>query len=285
MCGILGIGFNRDHKMHDKKNQLKTLLVEMFEKTQTRGRVATGIAAMNKRKLRFMKQKMLAENFVEKEEFSSFLDKVINFERDDTAHANPLLSIIGHCRLNTKGTPDDNLNNHPIPAGKMIGVHNGSISNDDKLFSEFESVLSTKRFGRVDSEIIFQLINYFYEDGIKNCLAYDKWHTTISAIQSTASLLEGNYGCALLNAHEPYRLYLFRNTSPIQVRYYTELGILVFNSVDAYITESINNIFGQEFNQNVEIDIPQYSGLLIDFDLKKQHPFDLNLARSMAYSS
>lgn len=44
------------------------------------------------------------------------------------------LCILGNTRDMTKGDPSNNYNSHPIVAGRIIGVHNGHIYNDDNLF-------------------------------------------------------------------------------------------------------------------------------------------------------
>lgn len=279
MCGIFGIAFNRDHIMFNKKRQLKVLVRELFEQTESRGKIATGIAAMNRHKATFMKQKMIASDFVEKQEFENFMDEVLLFEDPKTNTGNPICSIIGHCRLNTKGTPDRNVNNHPIVSGSVIGVHNGSISNDDTLFGRFKDYFKTSRAGEVDSEIIFQMINHFYNLDIGACMTGDRWQVGEEAIKRTTSLLEGGYACAMINTKEPYRLYLFRNQLPITIRYYTTLGITIFASVDTFITSAMNNIFGEELNENVEIDIPPKSGVMLDVDHNKYHSFNLERAQ------
>lgn len=280
MCGIFGIAFNKDHILYNKKKQVKVLLRELFEQTESRGKVSTGIAAMNRHKATFMKQKMAATDFVERREFDNFLEDVLCFEDPMTGTGNPICSIIGHCRLDTKGSPDKNVNNHPIVAGNMIGVHNGSVSNDEQLFSRFDAYLKTKRFGEVDSEIIFQLINHFYNSDINNCMPGDRWQICEEAIKRTTDLIEGGYACALINAKEPSRLYLFRGYLPISIRYYTTLGATIFASVDSYITSAVNNIFGEELNENVDIDLPEKSGMLLDVEHNKYHTFDLAKAQT-----
>ena len=64
--------------------------------------------------------------------------------------------VIGHTRWATTGDPKDCRNNHPIPHGDIVGVHNGVLSNYDKIL---------KVTGRedpkteVDSEAIFAAVN------------------------------------------------------------------------------------------------------------------------------
>jgi glucosamine 6-phosphate synthetase-like amidotransferase/phosphosugar isomerase protein len=65
-----------------------------------------------------------------------------------------------HVRDYTKGHPTIAANNHPVRHGRVVGIHNGIITNDDELFAHH-------RFEReepemtVDSEAIFALVDAF----------------------------------------------------------------------------------------------------------------------------
>lgn len=64
--------------------------------------------------------------------------------------------LVGHLRYATHGGPQQNLNNHPIPHGHIIGIHNGVLRNHRDIL---------KVTGRendksvVDSEAIFAAVN------------------------------------------------------------------------------------------------------------------------------
>lgn len=64
--------------------------------------------------------------------------------------------FVGHVRWYTHGDPSDMRNNHPIPHGNIVGVHNGVIRNHDEVL---------RQTGRedpktqVDSEAIFAAVN------------------------------------------------------------------------------------------------------------------------------
>jgi glucosamine 6-phosphate synthetase-like amidotransferase/phosphosugar isomerase protein len=64
--------------------------------------------------------------------------------------------LLVHVRDYTKGHPSLAANNHPIRHGAVVGVHNGIISNDDKLFDEHGLARAEPEM-TVDSEIIFAL--------------------------------------------------------------------------------------------------------------------------------
>jgi glucosamine 6-phosphate synthetase-like amidotransferase/phosphosugar isomerase protein len=64
--------------------------------------------------------------------------------------------LLVHVRDYTKGHPSLAANNHPIRHGSVVGVHNGIISNDDRLFEE-HGIDRAESGMTVDSEIIFAL--------------------------------------------------------------------------------------------------------------------------------
>jgi len=72
-----------------------------------------------------------------------------------------------HTRYATQGSPSIDANNHPIIRPRIIGVHNGHISNDDALFNE----VGVKRIGQVDSEAAFALIESVGSDADSICEA------------------------------------------------------------------------------------------------------------------
>jgi glucosamine 6-phosphate synthetase-like amidotransferase/phosphosugar isomerase protein len=64
--------------------------------------------------------------------------------------------VLLHVRDYTKGHPRVAANNHPIRHGRVVGVHNGIIVNDDDLFAR-DGIDRAAPEMTVDSEIIFAL--------------------------------------------------------------------------------------------------------------------------------
>lgn len=62
-----------------------------------------------------------------------------------------------HVRDYTKGHPEIEANNHPIRHGKVVGVHNGVIENDDALLARY-GIERHEPDMSVDSEAIFALM-------------------------------------------------------------------------------------------------------------------------------
>ena len=57
-----------------------------------------------------------------------------------------------------EGAPDDPANNHPIRHGRVAGIHNGIISNDEELFA-LHGIERDQPEMTVDSEMIFALVD------------------------------------------------------------------------------------------------------------------------------
>jgi glucosamine--fructose-6-phosphate aminotransferase (isomerizing) len=109
---------------------------------------------------------------------------------------------IVHTRWATKGDPANNLNNHPIDVGGLIGVHNGHISNDDALIALAHPY---ERQAQVDSEALFAVLahapeGWSLEDRVEqvrgNCAmlwleSYDSTETLHGARLTTSPLWFG----------------------------------------------------------------------------------------------
>jgi glucosamine--fructose-6-phosphate aminotransferase (isomerizing) len=116
-----------------------------------------------------------------------------------------------HTRWATKGSPENNLNNHPIVSGRIVGVHNGVITNDDKIFKH----IGSRRIAQVDSESAFALL-----DATK--------HEPIRVLRS----IEGRASLAWFNARDKRDLHLARlDGSPLAIGR-TERGSLFFASTE-----------------------------------------------------
>ena len=63
-----------------------------------------------------------------------------------------------HVRDYTKGHPTIFANNHPIRHGRVVGIHNGIVANDDELLAR-HGLAREEREMTVDSEAIFALVD------------------------------------------------------------------------------------------------------------------------------
>jgi glucosamine 6-phosphate synthetase-like amidotransferase/phosphosugar isomerase protein len=135
MCGIAGYSLAPSSPV-DRTVAARALLAGIAE----RGADAVGFAYRDRgREVAVHKQRSGA---------SALLDRI-----EVPAGATQLLV---HVRDYTKGHPQVEANNHPIRHGKVVGVHNGIIANDDELFAR-NAIARAEAEMTVDSEIIFAL--------------------------------------------------------------------------------------------------------------------------------
>jgi asparagine synthetase B (glutamine-hydrolysing) len=62
--------------------------------------------------------------------------------------------VLLHVRDYTKGHPDIEANNHPVRHGVVVGIHNGTVVNDDELMARHGFERAEPEMS-VDSEVIF----------------------------------------------------------------------------------------------------------------------------------
>jgi glucosamine--fructose-6-phosphate aminotransferase (isomerizing) len=135
MCGIAGFSLASRPGL-DRSALAKVLLAGLAE----RGQDATGYGYR------------AADGSVRVVKESQKLARMI--DRIDLPADTP--EAVMHVREYTKGLPGLNDNNHPVRWGRVTGVHNGHIDNDDELFALHRRERSTPEI-TVDSEAIMML--------------------------------------------------------------------------------------------------------------------------------
>jgi glucosamine 6-phosphate synthetase-like amidotransferase/phosphosugar isomerase protein len=194
MCGIAGFCLNKDEHINARK-----VSMSLLNQIVSRGEDATGAAWVQSDK-----KTKKASIAVSKAPTPAYLfDQYLNQMPTGAKR------VILHTRWATQGTPQNNLNNHPIVSGKIVGVHNGVLSNDRQVFDYFRET----RKAQVDSEAAFALLN----------------RTVYSPAQVLASL-KGRAALAWLDARDKRDLHLARvDGSPLAIGT-TAKGSLFFAS-------------------------------------------------------
>jgi amidophosphoribosyltransferase len=258
MCGILGIAcYNNaglDYRLAaDLRNLVRRLLVE----AQNRGRNASGLCVLSGDKASMFKLNIPASDLIKKHEYNKVISRI--------SYSRRLRAVIGHTRYKTKGDQIYNVNNHPIKANKVIGVHNGVVGNDDLLFKKH--VGKVERAGRVDSEIIFRLIDHYMSEG----------KDIVDAVIAADSELAGSYACAFIHKDWPNYLTLITNSSPIPIFVFDDAKIMVFASTSAIIKAAmlVDSVLGKPNNADNKIIVSQ-GGVRINLDTGRIYEFDLS---------
>jgi glucosamine 6-phosphate synthetase-like amidotransferase/phosphosugar isomerase protein len=195
MCGIAGFCLNRE----EDPLVAKTVSMALLNQIVSRGEDATGAAWVQ-----YDKKSKKSTIAVSKAPVPAY-----NFEQYLSQMGNNVSRAILHTRWATKGSPQNNLNNHPIVSGRIVGVHNGVLRNDDAVFAH----LREQRKAQVDSEAAFALLS-----------------RTVHAPHEVLQSLQGRVALAWLDARDKRDLHLARlEGSPLAIGI-TPAGSLFFAS-------------------------------------------------------
>lgn len=221
MCGIFGVLSGRGAGYTSRL--LKDIVDYLFIFSESRGKEAAGIAVLNNDVVSIYKEPVPASLLIRTKSYKLFLNTTINeviIDKSDPSIKKPI-AMLGHTRLATNGIQTDNDNNSPIISGRVIGVHNGIVVNDDALWARFPLI---KRKSLVDSEVLFSLLNLFTDEGL----------SLIESVQSIFKNMQGSASVAalvsrcddMLLATNTGSLYSCINTRSDLYIFASELGIL-----------------------------------------------------------
>ena len=228
MCGIVGVmsfGDLEDNKTERIRQEAMIFLAtELLQLTQTRGKDATGVANLFSDGNFFgLKMGIPSLDFIARfGEKETDYDGFLKVWRDNfSKRKKPVKTFIGHCRKTSIGMANDNMNNHPVAVGDIVGVHNGTLSNHDHIFK----MLKCDRNGEVDSEAIVRLIHHLTKKGS------DPF--SLDVLRETCNRLHGTYSCIMLNGNSPNQVATFRDSRPAEIAIIKPLGIgLIASDVD-----------------------------------------------------
>lgn len=187
MCGIVGyIG---------TKNATPILL-QGLKRLEYRGYDSAGIAVIENGKIEVKKDK----------------GRVSNLEA--VPGINDLKGTIGiaHTRWATHGKPaKENSHPHTDMDGTFAVVHNGIIEN----YNELKNMLIEKGYkfvSQTDTEIIPNLINYYYKEDHKN----DELKV-LRAVKNACMDLKGSFALEIISSNAPENMIVVRKDSPLVI--------------------------------------------------------------------
>ena len=187
MCGIVGyIG---------TKNATPILL-QGLKRLEYRGYDSAGIAVIENGKIEVKKDK----------------GRVSNLEA--VPGINDLKGTIGiaHTRWATHGKPaKENSHPHTDMDGTFAVVHNGIIEN----YNQLKNMLTEKGYkfvSQTDTEIIPNLINYYYKEDHKN----DELKV-LRAVRNACMDLKGSFALEIISSNAPENMIVVRKDSPLVI--------------------------------------------------------------------
>ena len=186
MCGLVGY-------IGDKK--ATPILINGLLSLEYRGYDSAGIAVLDNNKIAVMKNKGRVNNLY------------------DIDGINDLLGNIGiaHTRWATHGKPSkENSHPHMDNSNTFAVVHNGIIEN----YTEIRNFLENKGYNflsQTDTEVIPNLIHYYYENGIQGENPF------LRAVKSAVDDLKGSYAIGVISYKYPDKLIVVRKDSPLVI--------------------------------------------------------------------
>lgn len=180
MCGIVGyIG----------RREAAPLLIESLKKLEYRGYDSAGIAVLN-------------GNSVDIRRCEGKLQNLEQILAGSPVRGNV---GIGHTRWATHGRPSET-NAHPHRAGNVVVVHNGIIEN----YLELKEGLM-QQGSRFESETDTEIVAHLVDAKIR------KGADFLTAVRRSLKEIHGSYALVFLNQHDPERLIIAKNSTPIVV--------------------------------------------------------------------
>ena len=236
MCGIVGYIGNK---------KAKPILINGLLRLEYRGYDSAGIATIENDKISVIKNKgRVAE-----------LDKVPGI--------NDLQGTIGiaHTRWATHGKPStENSHPHTDMSKQIAVVHNGIIENYSEL-REFLQKNGYTFYSQTDTEVIPNLIHYYYEKESEN----DKELKLLKAVHNTCQDLKGSYALEIISSILPDKMIVVRKDSPL---------VIGKSATEKYISSDIPAIlsYTKDFyllNDNEYVILSKTNADFYDKDLNK----------------
>lgn len=136
MCGIFGLLLADGFRLSAR--ELMDVTNHLFRLSESRGKEASGVAVKVNRSIYVFKEPVSSSKLVKSDKYRNLFKNLIKNEAYADGRLKEPLVILGHSRLQTNGLSGINSNNQPVVKDGAVGIHNGIIVNDDKLWEMFQ---------------------------------------------------------------------------------------------------------------------------------------------------
>ncbi len=222
MCGQLGVIYGTKDRAQEDRKYLKWVFAYLLLLSEKLGPYATGISWLKADGSHFiLKRPLRAFEFAKEKRLVNAISEV-----DDTT-----TWLAGHTRWPTCGSHLNNRNNQPVlVGGRLIGTHNGTITNADNLFKRFK----LPRFAEVDSEVIFRMADATLRDG----------RIDLPAFKKHLALCRGLISAVMASKLDPKRVVVIKGNKPLELRYHPEHRAIVYASNPVYLDTALSRDTG-----------------------------------------
>ena len=249
----------------------------LFKLSESRGKEASGLALRFKDSIYVLKEPITSSKLVKTSKYKQLFNNTLKQAAgNDRQLAAPVL-VLGHSRLQTNGQSEINTNNQPVVKDGAIGIHNGIIVNDDKIWASYPAL--TKKFA-VDTEALLSLIQMLRSQG----------KSIIEATKLAYAQIEGSASIAV-TFDDVNILVLATNTGSLYTALSQNEHMLIFAS-EKFILEQIlkDKLLRNQFISRSITHINAGQGFLVDLDLTQKQTFSLkdetsNITESAKVSS
>lgn len=158
--------------------------------------------------------------------------KLSVLEKSLSSYLHPFSLAIAHTRWATHGEPTrENAHPHFDETQSIAIVHNGIIENYLTL-KAFLQLQGKKFYSDTDTEVIAQLVSYYYEGDL------------LQAAQKAFSQLKGSWGIALIHKNHPDQIIAAAKESPIAIACNPSTAeVFISSDVNAFQETDLNVLF------------------------------------------
>ena len=175
---------------------------------------------------------------------------------------------IGHTRWATHGEPND-INSHPHVSadGKVAIVHNGIIENYVEI-KEFLISQGVRFRSETDTEVVAQLLEYYYKQGDE----------IMDAVYKVLHRIEGAYALGIICCDAPDRIIAARKDAPLLLGYGDGCSFIASD-----VTAIIKHTRDIAYMDDGEVAVISADGITVYDDLsqvveKEHHHIDWNVS-------
>lgn len=159
MCGVFG--FTGVGGTPEDNPSVQDAVRSLVALSEPRGREATGVALWLPDEIAVFRRPMAPSKVLAHPDFRQFLDAALPpSDRSFDTHG---LAMLGHCRLVTNGTQALESNNQPVCNDRVVGVHNGIVTNPAELAGAGR-LDGAPPLGELDSAALFRRMSHELED-------------------------------------------------------------------------------------------------------------------------
>ncbi len=219
MCGIFSMAMKEGLAV--SRREVALSIDRLLRAVQVRGKESTGVGFFFADEISWLKRPERASVFLRSRAYRAVLNHVMDevFEGNGRV-LNRSLVVVGVARLATNGSEFLDSNNQPVVLDKLLGVHNGIVTNDRKLVRE-ESLTGAK--GETDAEVLFLLLQKLLraglspENALRRVFAKIEGSATVSCFEPEEKklLLATNTGSLYQCSDPSGGFYLYASERPI----------------------------------------------------------------------